>query len=339
MPSSAEGRKKSDPSVGATPTEDLIFFDSKNMISRFLSSQEIRQKMHIGMAECHDSPSELWHSHAWASSIRTTSGEYAHYSDEQPLFPSDMVMYHCSYTPCVQQHLGRVYEIGRDFRSDRFNRGEITVRIQEALLTDMAITLAHTSISLSTLLNERILSGEIHDVPQENVLKQIQNVVFDYVFEDSKAPGRSIIPSPDLIIIRRVLKKLEDIFIIHPLCYTTPLRAELEFRQYSRSHFITNFNNQQCISVPYLTFINRFSLYRNSYRSLMGMYLIFAAFAYRERTRRANVLPLTLGPHGSNFSDVIEAMQSLAVLEKGLMVQINGKDVFLTALYIGDMPQ
>jgi len=148
------------------------------MISRFLSSQEIRQKMHIGMAECHDSPSKLWHSPG-------------HLLFAPPLESMHIIRAVVSFRyGDVQQHLGRVYEIGQDFRSDRFNRGEITVRIQEALLTDMAITLAHTSISLSTLLNERILSGEVHDVPQENVLKQIQNVVFDYVFEDSKASGR-----------------------------------------------------------------------------------------------------------------------------------------------------
>ncbi|OXV05983.1 hypothetical protein Egran_06249, partial [Elaphomyces granulatus] len=36
----------------------------------------------------------------------------------------------------------------------------------------------------------------------------------------------------------------------------------------------------------------------------MGIYLMVAALTFRERNRRANVLPLTLGPHGNNFEDI-----------------------------------
>lgn len=112
-----------------------------------------------------------------------------------------------------------------------------------------------------------------------------------------------------------------------------------------RKFFIENFDKQtqKCMSVPLLTFIDRFGLYRNMYRSLMGMYFNLAALSFHEQTRRANVLPFTLGPHGSNFSDVIEAVQPLlSSLDKGQILEVNGEEAFICAFtlcYVGDMPQ
>ncbi|KAN0077707.1 hypothetical protein V8E54_006011, partial [Elaphomyces granulatus] len=60
------------------------------------------------------------------------------------------------------------------------------------------------------------------------------------------------------------------------------------------------------LSVPLPAFIDGFGLYRNMIRSLMGFYLIMGAFTFVERNRRANILLLTLGPHGSSFDDVVK---------------------------------
>jgi hypothetical protein len=54
------------------------------------------------------------------------------------------------------------------------------------------------------------------------------------------------------------------------------------------------------------------------------------------------VLPLTLGLHGSNFSDVIGALQLMIKLDEGMTVDIKGEAVELfafTLMFIGDMPQ
>lgn len=86
----------------------------------------------------------------------------------------------------------------------------------------------------------------------------------------------------------------------------------------------------------------RIELYKNTYRTLMGVYLIIAAFTFRERIRRSNELPLTLGPHGSNFGDVVNALQALYHLDAGQVLSTNGQDTLVsvyTLAFIGDMPQ
>src|SRR5205814_4769084 len=106
--------------------------------------------MHRGMAHFVDLPTELYHSLSWASSVRSTSGEYAHIQqdDEEEtgelvpgptIFPSDFVLYCCTNRDCVCQpafsHIGRVVAVGKDYRSDRCTDqpGGIAFIIHEAL--------------------------------------------------------------------------------------------------------------------------------------------------------------------------------------------------------------
>jgi hypothetical protein len=76
----------------------------------------------------------------------------------------------------------------------------------------------------------------------------------------------------------------------------------------------------------------------------MGMYVIPANLSFQERARRANVFPITLGPHGSNFPDVVDALKSLIILDKGIEISLFDSDekVFFCAFtlaFLGDMPQ
>ena len=76
--------------------------------------------------------------------------------------------------------------------------------------------------------------------------------------------------------------------------------------------------------------------------TMLGFYEIPAALSARDRARRANVLPLNLGPHGSNFEDVVGAIQALVPLDQGYPVEINGEmaNLCVFSLYfLGDMPQ
>lgn len=129
---------------------------------------------------------------------------------------------------------------------------------------------------------------------------------------------------------------------IRPLHTSAPPRGELELAEYGREYLIQSFTSTKAISLPYMCFIDGFGLYRNMYRSLMGIYLILAGMNVYDRTKRANVFPITLGPHGANFEDVIEALQSLQVLDKGVKITVKGEEVFLCAFvlaFLGDMPQ
>jgi hypothetical protein len=110
--------------------EDLYFFDPVDL-SRALISSDIASKMHVGFGEFHDEPTELWHGHGWRSSIRTTAGNFLHYLDGKPIFPSDIVTFYCNdHSTCENIHLGRVYSVGRDYRSSAIERGRTTVEVQ-----------------------------------------------------------------------------------------------------------------------------------------------------------------------------------------------------------------
>lgn len=62
------------------------------------------------------------------------------------------------------------------------------------------------------------------------------------------------------------------------------------------------------VSLPFFNFNDGFGLYRNIRKSLIGMYLINTALKYRERYRRSNIIPLTLGLYRSNIADVVAAI-------------------------------
>lgn len=94
--------------TGKEITADLHFVDPFSLFKTFLTS-DVANAMHSGLAHFVDEPNELYHSHSWASSVRTTSGQYAHvigyvvddegvaYDAKQDVvFPSDFVLYCCT---------------------------------------------------------------------------------------------------------------------------------------------------------------------------------------------------------------------------------------------------
>ena len=66
-----------------------------------------------------------------------------------------------------------------------------------------------------------------------------------------------------------------------------------------------------------------------------------AGLNWRERKRRANVLPLALSPYTNNFADVIKILEpGLAALDRGLQLNINGVNTFVyvfTITFTGDI--
>lgn len=57
----------------------------------------------------------------------------------------------------------------------------------------------------------------------------------------------------------------------------------------------------------------------------MGVHLQLAAMSKSEHTRQANIFPLTPGPRGSNFHEVIQVAEPLQMLDRGLTWKIKGK--------------
>jgi hypothetical protein len=342
--------------------EDLFFFDPTSLFTAFARS-EICAKMHFGFGEFHDNPIELWHSHAWRSSVRTTSGHFAHYTPSgKPIFPSDIVFFRCPKRNCPRgcsrepvsnqcQHLGRVFSVGRDFRSSIQERGTVVIEIQEIFLPQ---DLQSLDIQPPLLKNEGLLSwNKFYLVPEDHIIHRLDQVFLDYSFGDEKLEPSRPRPSPPpgtALILRRIHDIGADPehfpLSITPLCKNHPLRGELELETFGRAHlerFDQSRSQSKTVSLPLLTFIDGFGLYRNTYRTLMGMYFNFGSLSFQERTRRANVVPITLGPHGSNFSDVVDALKSLRPLDAGVEVELRpGEKILLCAFtmaYIGDMPQ
>jgi hypothetical protein len=94
-------------------------------------SSDITHHMHIGIGEFRDNPTELWYSHSWALSIRTTSGQFAHYAPGEP--SSLQTLLHSYATKRCQtttiRHTGRVWFVGRDYRTK--SADAISVHVME----------------------------------------------------------------------------------------------------------------------------------------------------------------------------------------------------------------
>lgn len=116
-----------------------------------------------------------------------------------------------------------------------------------------------------------------------------------------------------------------------PICHTHPIRVELQIEEHGRLLFedIWDTNSPVAMPVesfPMAVFIDGFGVFRNSYRTLMGMYFTPAALTLDERRRPRSIFPLVLGPHASKFGDVIKGLPSLTELDKGMEMEVNGSN-------------
>lgn len=167
-------------------------------------------------------------------------------------------------------------------------------------------------------------------------MRRLFDITVDYQFETGIL-GQTPLPfSPSRI--RRIANIKSK--LIRPICLSHPPRAELEIQAYGREHFVNI--APKMISLPFLCFIDGFGLYRNMYRTLMGVYLTLASQNLRQRTRRANIFPLTLGPHASSLNELMTSIKGLLQLDKGLLLRIRGEEKLVcayTIAFTGDMPQ
>ena len=361
----------------------LTFFDPLDVFTRLASS--LRQQAYFGPALFVDEPSELYHSHAWASSVRTSGGKYPHLvlddgRDGAVIFPSDFVYYTCATTGCacsdvghgVSQsgggfHIGRVYGFGYDRRTKPCTEDEtnLVLQMQPCYLKDSP-SLSPQRFEPALEERELVILGEEDQlvyVPQQKVFCHLEVFCNRHRGEthddpspaSSKARSRTklwtkYIPASDPEVTDKFIfqcwRVLFDKSVV-PLCHTHPIRAELEIKVYSRELYETVWDQAlvgavPVVSIPHTTFIDGFGIYRNSYRSLMGMYVTFAGLDLKARCGAGGIFPLVLGPHGSNFSDVLAGMKTMASLDKGVLRQVGTQLTRVCAFsmaYSGDMPQ
>ena len=388
----------------------LHFIDPTSLFQSIVSS-DILSDMHTGPALFVDEPTELFHSHAWASSVRASSGKYAHlkFGDKNgaAVLPSDFVYYRCldefcacqylgEFSPLKAWHIGRVYGFGFDRRAIpcTTNQDELVVQIQEGFHRDgifMPATIRHQIPSMAeeeiilisdvtyipesrvwghaTVYVDR-LSGETHEDPgpSETFIKKVQHAAeaaerATKRQQEAQARGENIRvkipkipePYPKYLEAPTTARSDSGLFVryiakdgrVVALCHSHPIRAELEMEAYDRHTFVSEWDTAvdgviPTIACPLLTFIDGFGIYRNSYRTLMGVYVVPAGLSENDRTREANFFPIALGPHGSDFGDVVKALQSMRYLDEGTEAFIHGKQHRLcvfTMCYTGDMPQ
>ena len=100
------------------------------------------------------------------------------------------------------------------------------------------------------------------------------------------------------------------------------------------------------MNYPIIIFIDSFNIYRNTRRLIIGIYQIPAGLLYshssNKRVKNANIFPIILGLHTTNFDAIINAIGYLILLDKGIIIEIQGRPIVVsvfTIYYIGDMPQ
>ena len=324
-------------------TEYLYFFDSSNLFKRILLSQLV-QSMHVGFGEFRTNPVELWQSQCWTGSVRTTSGQYARYRNQTPIFPSDWVLYRKDDTE-ETEHLGRVVGIGRDYRDSTAmeTRGIVVVKIQHAMRPQEIPQSFHELRYFQR--HEAVLLSTFSFVTETLISYHYPYVTMDYTLDEDQSRIPRVLPQSDVNHFPYLVRCfITATGLFHSLCYSFSLRAELELQEYGRNYFCDEFNcvkGIRCISLPLLLFLDGFGLYRNSYRSLMAVYFQLASLFFHERMRRANVFPLTLRSHGSNLNEIIDALSDLRRFDREVWLDLSQptRVCAFTLCFLEDMSQ
>ena len=98
-------------------------------------------------------------------------------------------------------------------------------------------------------------------------------------------------PPYSRILLQWALSQFEGILVSlekswRAACFSHPPRTALEMQAYGRDHFLRS--SSGLLSVPMICFVDGFGLYRNMYRTVIGVYLtILASMNIRHRTRQA----------------------------------------------------
>ncbi|OAF59083.1 hypothetical protein VC83_04343 [Pseudogymnoascus destructans] len=316
---------------------DAYWFEAAPLVTRILSANSITKGLWNGFGSFTDTPNEFWESDSWLCSLRTTSGVQVTFADGSPIICSDFVQYKSAERGSIR--IGRVYGIGFDKRSAPIEKNGIIIKIQKvysAMELPPKAQDIRSQLSIPLSQSEKLISEDEFEFVPVHCLIQRLEYTMDYKFENG-IPGQADHLFEPESQVRRILNLAND--EIRPAAQSHPHVAELELKAYGRK-WILEALKQGFISLPFIEFIDGFGIWRNMYRSLTGVYISLAGQALRVRMHRENVIVLTTTPHGSRLDDILASMIDLPELERGMTLDINGKEKLAFPLgYAGDMPQ
>ena len=310
----------------------MYFFNSIELFKMVLLSNAFYTKVYYNIAYYIDNLTKLYYSYTQAASIKAYLREYTRSSLGEVIFPLDYMYYKCHtlYPNCRgnKKHIGRVIAIGKDFTSTAIQLGSVRFTIIPLMpfrifnIPRSEYPLANGTNAEELWLSER----DVRYVGTAQVFRQVTDIHFDYRYKGHQTQRRLARYSARYVVRNIWDRKTSS---TRALQLSAPIRGELEIATHSRAQLL-RFSEGPCISLPLLTFIDAFGLYRNMYRSILGIYVTIAGLNWRERKRRTNVLPLALGPHASKFKDVIKVLEpKMKSLNQGLVVNINSVQTWL----------
>jgi hypothetical protein len=196
--------------------------------------------------------------------------------------------------------LGRVWSVGRDYRTGVESIGSIAVEVQTVYQETDFTDAQKTWFQPPLLLHELVLSwNETIHLVEGSIIVHMPDIRLDYAFQDEKLnqshrpTQEQLTADTSKLFLRRIIDDVTTLTPnITPPCLSNPSRGELELQAFGRAHlgsFDTTLSNRKTVSLPLLTFIDGFGLYRNAYRSLMGIYCIPTGLTFKERTSRVKV--------------------------------------------------
>ena len=308
------------------------WYEPLDLIRTILSATFLREKMFFGMAQYVDEPTELWQSHAWGSSIRSTSGEVCHTQRGALIIPGDIV----KIRSAAAYRIGRVTFIGRDYREGA--AGDIIITLQAVADRRQRSVLDNFNLDVNDKHEFFLLEDVLLEETPQSIIRHL-NIYCDRDFGWDEEEKEEVYPD-ERFFIRRVLNLKSS--TVRALRQLHPTRGELEVAYFGREH-LEAIVAKSPLCLPYLLFIDDFGIHRNMYRALKAFYLIPACLDYAERRKLANVFTLSLGPHGANIKEVVGAFRKpIQDLDRGIDLEINGvtNTVWAFAMtFLGDMPQ
>lgn len=339
-------------------------FELKAYATLLLNDKNLRRKMHFGMGVLQPSErTELYHGRMWNSSVRTSSGQFPILNGE-PLFPSDCVL--VREGPNGEMARYRVTEIGviEDAEHDNAKIGIVGHRLHHPSEIDLGSGVSFDEVAakcdleasqqahpypINTSLLPPLILCEDHGVKIElsKVVKKIWVRFLDY--PSLTRLENSLLPSPPSHAVRHLL--YHDVStgapLLKPVHKRHRLLAERELvglgRKSVEDRFVQRTGGRKIVSLPFGIFLDDFGLYRNTYRSLPGLYFQPWNLCQSERFLMRNMFVLMIAPFGCSTMEIARCLEDETIsLERGIDFELDGEIVRLIMFplaFTGDMPQ